>query len=149
MENREAVTQRIFQKIFQSHHSFFEYMRAQLGDTDAHPRQAPILCRLMSHDDVSQADICRELGVGAATVAVSVARLEKLGYLQRERNERNRRANMLRLTESGRTVATRLEQVMRGAQEMALDGFSTEELECLYGFCERIMENLKKQGNGE
>ena len=72
---------------------YFEKARAEMGGgIGAQPRQAPVLGVLARGGEMSQAEVARALNVTAATVAVSAARLEKLGYVARRVNEDNRRA---------------------------------------------------------
>ena len=98
--------------MFRLQHVFFEAVRSQLDGAEVHPRQGPILGLLLHRDGISQADLVREMHVSAATVAVSISRLEKLGYVTRVRNQRNQRANVLALTDQGRKEAMRLERLM-------------------------------------
>ena len=88
---------------------YFEKARGEMGgEIGAQPRQAPVLGVLARGGEMSQAEVARALNVTAATVAVSAARLEKLGYVARRVNEGNRRANVIGLTEAGKAEARRL-----------------------------------------
>ena len=122
---------------------FFQCLHT-LGKADqVHPRQGPILGILLHGCGGSQADIVREMKVSAATVAVSVARLEKLGLVTRERNQQNQRANILRLTEKGREVAEQMEETMSEIGQIALEGFSPKERSVMEGYCNRMVQNLQ------
>lgn len=124
----------------------FDCARQQAGDDmNLHPRQGPVLGMLLKRDGISQAELARMLHVTAATVAVSVARLEKLGYVRREKNEHNQRANVLKLTDEGRHEAQRMQNVMQQVRDVALDGFSPEELKQMERICLRMIDNLYAQ----
>ncbi len=133
----------VFRHMFNMQRVYFDCARIRLGnDMSVHPRQGPIMGLLLHNDGLSQADLMRRLNVTAATVAVSISRLEKLGYVRRERNERNQRANVLMLTEMGRAEARKLEAALREVQNVALDGFTEDELQSIEAYCGRMTKNL-------
>ena len=104
---------------------YFEKARGEMdGEMGAQPRQAPVLGVLARGGEMSQAEVARALNVTAATVAVSAARLEKLGYVARRVNEDNRRANVIGLTEAGKAEARRLGDLMDRVSREALCGLS-------------------------
>ncbi len=133
----------IFKSVFGLQRMFFEAVRSQMEDADVHPRQGPILNLLLHRHAVSQADLMREMKVSAATVAVSLARLEKLGYVARERNQQNQRANVLTLTPEGRRKAESMHKLMHDIGLNALRDFTDEEKEVLRALCQRMEENLR------
>ncbi len=123
---------------------YFDCVSAQLGEAEhVHPRQAPILGMLLHNEGMSQADLARALKVTPATVAVSAARLERLGLICRRRNARNQRANVLALTQTGRAKAQRLLEAMEAVRLAAFEGFSEEELAQLDSYCARMTQNLR------
>lgn len=140
MEQREGLLLRMLETV----RLFFDCARQAAGDDmTLHPRQGPVLGMLLKQDGISQAQLARRLHVTAATVAVSVTRLEKLGYVKRDKNAQNQRANVLRLTQEGRAEAQRLQNAMDEVRMVALAGFNEEEMRLLKGFCDRMVENLR------
>lgn len=139
MEQGESV----FWKLGHLHRAFFEVVRSQSDAVHLHPKQGPIIGTLLCHDGLSQADLVRELNVSAATVAVSISRLEKLDMLKRVRDKDNRRAYILTLTEKGRMEGERMQQSMCSAEQIALQGFTLEEKRRLEGYCQRMLHNLQ------
>ena len=124
----------LFRHMFNLQRVFFECVRIRLGnDMSIHPKQGPIMGILLKNEGLSQADLVRELGVTAATVAVSISRLERLGYVRRERNEKNQRANVLSLTET----------VLMEVRDAALKGFDDAELDQIMAYCGRMTRNLR------
>ena len=87
--------------------------------------------------------MARALNVTAATVAVSAARLEKLGYVARRVNEDNRRANVIGLTEAGKAEARRLGDLMDRVSREALCGLTAEERARILRLCDVITGNLR------
>jgi len=138
-------TQQLINKVFNVRQMFFQCLHTKALSEPVHPAQAPILGYLLHNGGGSQADIVRLMHVSAATVAVSVARLEKLGFVTRERNQANQRANVLQLTEKGRNAALQMQQVMEEMGRVALKGFSAEDCRMMEGYCSRIIQNLQSQ----
>lgn len=123
---------------------YFEKARGEMdGEMGAQPRQAPVLAVLARGGEMSQAQVARALNVTAATVAVSVARLEKLGYVARRVNEDNRRANVIGLTEAGKAEARRLGDLMDRVSREALRGLTAGERSELSRLCDAITGNLR------
>ena len=138
-------SKQFFFKVFGVRQMFFQCLHAKATNEQVHPGQGPILGYLLHNGGGSQADIVRLMHVSAATVAVSVARLEKLGFVTRERNQANQRANVLLLTEKGRNAAVQMEQAMEEMGRAALNGFSAEDCKAMEGYCERIIQNLQNR----
>ena len=132
-----------FLKFFEIKRAFFQALHACNTAEQAHPGQVPILCLLLRTGESSQADIVRKMKVSAATVAVSVARLERLGLITRERNQTNQRANVLHLTEKGQKVAAEMNRTVAKLEETALLGFSAEEKLFIENCCDRMIQNLQ------
>ena len=125
--------------------AYLEYMRNYLGADCAHPKQGPILCMLLELEGTSQAELTRRLNVSAATVTVSIGRLERLGYVRRHRNPQNRRAYELTLTAEGYAQAVKLNRAMNSACKQAVIDISPIELNRLCELLERMADNLHGQ----
>lgn len=136
---------RFLSRFMALHHAFFHCMHACVGSDHVHPRQGPILGLMLQHEGMSQADIVRKMNVSAATVAVSLARLEKLGLITREKNQKNQRANVLQLTDAGKREAVHLQEAMDEISETALNGFTAQEMEAMEASCARMMQNLRQK----
>lgn len=133
----------VLDRLFELQRVYLDHVRQSLGADCAHPRQGPILCLLLKAEGVSQADLTRSLGVSAATVAISIGRLERLGYVRRQRNPHNNRAYLLSLTAEGRMQAERLRMAMRSAGETAALGISDAELAQFCTLMARLTDNLR------
>ena len=63
--------------------------------------QASVLDHLDDIDGTSLLELARHMGVTASTMSVTIDRLERGGYVTRERSQQDRRRVELRLTASG------------------------------------------------
>src|SRR5689334_10828910 len=96
--------------------------------------QSSILDHLDAAEPMSLADLAAHMGVTASTMSINVDRLERGGYVVRERAEDDRRRLQLRLTDAGermkeagsvldpRRVALLLEQLSANDRREALRG---------------------------
>ncbi len=74
----------------------------RLKETGVYRSQHQILMMLADHSNVSQKEIAERLYVSTATIAVSVKKLEKGGYITRAVDQEDNRMNKLCLTEKGK-----------------------------------------------
>ena len=133
----------LLEGLFELQRAYLEHMRQTLGADCAHPRQGPILWLLLTMQGASQAELTRKLNVSAATVAVSIGRLERLGLVLRERNQRNQRAYRLTLTSEGRKQAETLRMAMQAAYDTAVKGIPETELDPLCALIHTMTDNLR------
>ncbi|HIF06994.1 MAG TPA: MarR family transcriptional regulator [Gemmatimonadetes bacterium] len=73
------------------------------GVVSAH--QASILSHLDSGDPTMVGELADHLGVTASTMSLNLTRLEKAGYIARERDPADRRVMNVRLTEAGERLS--------------------------------------------
>lgn len=108
-----------------------------------HFGQPPIFHALMEKDEQSQCDIAAAIGVSRASVGVSLRRMEKAGIVKRVINQKDSRYNLVSLTDKGRAMAQRSDDIMLGLSAKKLEGFTEEEATTLVSLLERVEANLK------
>jgi DNA-binding MarR family transcriptional regulator len=79
-----------------------EYGHAKIRDAGFSDSEHAICAFLSFHDGVSQDAIAAALMLDKTTVAKALRSLEEKGRVHRTPNERNRRQNVIRITEAGR-----------------------------------------------
>lgn len=87
--------------------------------------------------------------ISCATVAVSLKKLEKGGYIEREVDENDNRYNHIRVTEKGTRVIKQSICIFRRTEAELLDGFSDEEKEQVLSYLSRIHQNIKNASKTE
>lgn len=140
-----ATYSETMRRLMHVQHDFFGRVWAGAQDLPVHPRQGPLLTMLLRAEGATQSDVWHRFHVSPATVAVSVARLEKLGFLRREPSPEDGRANRLYLTPEGRDIALKLDQALQRVEKEAFDGFTQEELQTLDGYLRRIQQRLQAE----
>jgi len=126
-------------RIMKLHRSILEQ---RLNKTGVYRSQHQILTAMAEHPNTSQKELAEYLNVTAATVAVSVKKLEKGGYIHRAADDRDNRCNQICLTEKGKRVVEYSILFFSQVQQRMFAGFTEEERTRLTGDLERIKTNL-------
>ena len=113
---------------------------ADLGITFA---QWLVLIRIGSKVGSTAAELCRAIEYDSGSMTRMLDRLEKAGLIYRERSSEDRRVVNLHLTKEGQDLYPRLTPVAISNHNQSLKGFTSDEVETLMGFLDRIVANLK------
>jgi len=122
ISNKEVIRQLI---IFAMKHR--RIMQKFLDETGVYQAQHRLLMEIFRNPDASQNDIARSMDVSAATIAVSLKKLEKGGYIKRETVEEDNRFNKITITEKGNKVVEQSKQIFDLVHQKVFEGFSEEE----------------------
>ena len=109
-----------------------------------HPSQMKILIQMLEEGQCNQRKLVGLMGCSAASVAMSIKRLEKSGYVRKETNPEDLRSTRIALTPVGRQLALESMECMKRLEEIQLSGFSEEEVSQMVAFQERMIENMKR-----
>ena len=112
--------------------------------TGVYRSQHQILMMLSEHSNVSQKEIAKLLYVSTATIAVSVKKLEKAGYITRIVDKEDNRMNQLCLTQKGKDMVGKSREYFHNVEIKMFQGFSDEDLNCMGQVLDRIYENLSQ-----
>lgn len=114
-----------------------------LNKENIHMGQPPILKILLDCGECSQAEIADKLNISRASIGVSMKRMEKVGFITKETNEKDTRCNNVKLTEEGRNAALRSEQHLSDITAKKLEGFSEEETAQFIEYLKRMNKNMR------
>lgn len=132
MHRMSAVTRK--------HHSAFDAFREETGlGRSAHYT----LMRLSdANDAMSQTDIAGMLEISTAAVCGMLKRLEADGFVTRQPNPSDTRANDIALTDKGRQVVAHSRERFSALDAAVFDGFTPDEIALLYDCLDRMQNNL-------
>lgn len=99
-----------------------------------------VLLTLAEAGAASQAALGRRLGMDRSDMAAVVADLERDGLIGRERDPRDKRRNVVTLTDAGAAALARLQERVDAAQEALLEPLSPAERAELLRLLSRIVE---------
>ncbi|WP_245568498.1 MarR family winged helix-turn-helix transcriptional regulator [Nocardia concava] len=103
----------------------------------------PLLRLLADADEPMRlGEVATRLDVEAPHVSRQIQRLEKTGYVERVADPDDRRAQLVRPTDSGRRAVEAFRQVMRGWMRDALADWSPEDLKALAVLNHRMVDDF-------
>lgn len=110
-----------------------------------HPGQMQLLCLLENQEaGLTQRALAEKHLVRPSTVAVTLRRMEQAGLILRERNPKDQRASLIRISDKGRAAAALGRASAREIEEEILKGFSQEEKRQLLEYLKRMKQNLSE-----
>lgn len=111
--------------------------------------QPEILEYLNEHGDCSQKELAEFLGVSPASIATSLKRMSKSGFIERTADEKDRRINRIRLTQKGNEIRLAGKAECGRVDKTMFSGFSDEEIIAFSDMLSKVAENLSPAGISE
>lgn len=99
----------------------------RMEDMELNPSQAGILFILNSHGRLSQRQLAQKIGITPPSMTVTLRKLEELGFIHKEPDEKDQRIIRIRLSEAGKECIEKLKSIMDEMEEILYQGFSVEE----------------------
>jgi DNA-binding MarR family transcriptional regulator len=106
-----------------------------------------ILHVLWENEGITHSELAERSCVQPATITNALQRMEKAGLVERRSDERDQRVSRVYLTDAGRSMREKAEQVWRRMEAQAFAGFSGEEQSTLRELLMRVQENLMRTGD--
>ena len=91
------------------------------------PAQFPILLELWQKDGLSQQELVERADLKQATIANTLARMERDGLITREPNPDDARSRLIMLTEQARALQQQSTEITQGINQTALSDLSADE----------------------
>lgn len=128
-------------RVTRLHRSVVEH---RLEGTGVYRSQHQILMYVSNNPNVSQKDLAKMYGVSGATIAVSLKKLEKGGYIKRMVDQDDNRCNQICITEKGRKVVEESILIFQRLESCMFEGFSEHDMNVLGTLLDRIYGNLDR-----
>lgn len=107
------------------------------------PGQFPALVMLFQKDGLTQAELCRRIGVEQPTMANTLARMERDGLIRREADSADKRRSFIYLTPKSKAAQDAIMTEARKVAGQAVIGFSAAEQDTVFALLSRLTDNLK------
>lgn len=130
--------------VYRAFHAQRNYLRGCLGKVGLGSGQPKLLGYLAQNGPSCQRQIADYFEIDPAAVSRMLDSLCKSGFVSRRVDEKNRRADVLELTEKGRQAHTHWKEQCAQAEEVMLQGFSDAEREQFADFLTRAYQNFKE-----
>lgn len=104
--------------------------------------QPPLLRQLWEQEGLTQTELAARLKIAPATVTKMLQRMEKTGFIQRCPDSEDQRISRVYLTDAGRAVQERAEEVFRTLEAETFANLTHEEALLLRRLFLQIRDNL-------
>lgn len=108
------------------------------------PGQFPVLLELWEEEGLTQRQLLDRVDVEQATMANTLARMERDGLIERRVHPRDKRAQQIFLTEKARTMREEALVLVREAEDAVFSGFRRFEKELLKEYIRWAIANARK-----
>ena len=125
------------------HHRRSNLAQMSLNTVGLHFGHPRILFTIAHLEGASQKEIADRLHVSPASLATSLKRLEKAGFLARSIDDQDQRVNKIELTPKGKAAVSTCHLQMQSIDRLMMSGFSDEEQNQLHGLLARLNTNLE------
>ena len=105
--------------------------------------QFPIFLELWSEDGLTQTELVRRVDIEQATMANTLARMERDGLVTRKKHPADARAQQIWLTEKARALRVPATQAAVQQNAAALAGLSDDEHARFLALMRRVIANMK------
>ncbi|MBD9385999.1 MarR family transcriptional regulator [Agrobacterium sp. AGB01] len=105
------------------------------------PGQFPILLELWNEDGITQRQLLDRLDIEQATLANTLARMQRDSLITRKQHPKDKRAQIIELTAQGRSLEEQAIAAAKEADEVAFSGFRRFERELLIEYVQRALKN--------
>lgn len=126
--------------IYSASHAFTKFYKPLLAELDVTYPQYLVLLYLWQQQEARVTDICAALGLDTGTLSPLLKRLEKTGYVRRDRSAEDERQVEIRLTPLGQSKRPVAEEILKEIGKAV--GCSLDEVTTLRDSLKRLKTSL-------
>lgn len=108
-----------------------------------------VILELSRHEEVTQIELARALGIEGATLVRLLDGLERAGLVERQPSAEDRRAKKLRLTAAALPLLEQMKAIAAASRQDLLSEISPDDLRTATRVLGQIATRLENMGNGE
>ena len=108
-----------------------------------------VILELSRHEDATQIELARVLGIEGATLVRLLDGLERMGFVERHPSAEDRRAKKLVLTEPAMRILERMKSIAASSRLEVLEDIPADDLRTATRVLAQIASRLEKMGNDE
>ncbi len=142
-DNMETRNHELVEKYFMANKLHRMYLERELNKSGVYRSQHQILMFISRCPNASQKEIANRQHVSTATIAVSLKKMEKGGYISRVADKDDNRFNQICITPKGQAVVEGSEKIFKKVENALFAGFTDEELDQFEGFLDKVRLNLE------
>jgi len=120
-------------------YGYLKYQSLEMKDTEI------MICLFIYyHSSINQDEIARAHGLDKTTIAKALSKLEEKKIILRKVNPKNRRENMISLTDMGKEKATQLILIRDKWVKEVCKTISEEDMDTFERVCNEVLNNAEK-----
>ena len=104
--------------------------------------QGRIMFALWQKDGISINELAKKTQLKKSTLTSMLDRLERMGYIRRQRSKEDRRKILIKRTEKDRTMEKKYVEVSEEMTRLFYNGFSRSQIDRFENDLEQILDNL-------
>ena len=139
----ESRKHKLIEKYMMTNKLHKVYLERELNKSGVYRSQHQILMYIARYPNASQKEIADRQHVSTATIAVSLKKLEKGGYIRRSADKQDNRFNQICITPKGQAVVEGSFRIFKKVEDSLFQGFGDEELDQLEGLIDRVRLNME------
>ncbi len=121
-------------------------LQERIKPLDLAPGQFMVLIELWREDNLSQRDLVERLDVEQATIANTLARMERDGLISRVPHQGDARMKLIRLTPKARRIEADAVAAARAQNEVAMADLTPAEREQFLDLMRRVISRMQVRG---
>jgi DNA-binding MarR family transcriptional regulator len=118
------------------------YRKLRESGIEINPGQGRIMFALWQNDGISIQELAKKTQLGKSTLTSMLDRLEAMGYIRRQRSDRDRRKIFIFRTPKDRMMERQYVELSEAMTELWYKGFSPEDIEAFEAYLRRILDNV-------
>lgn len=122
----------------------FDRMLAEANIDAFNGAQGRILYVLWQGDGISISQLSSQTSLANTTLTSMLDRMEHSGLIRRQPSLRDRRQQLIFLTEEAFTLRDDYERISQQANERYYRGFTEDEIRVFEGYLQRVLDNLEE-----
>lgn len=122
----------------------FDRMLAEANIDAFNGAQGRILYVLWQGDGISISQLSSQTSLANTTLTSMLDRMEHSGLIRREPSPRDRRQQLIFLTEAAFSLRDDYERISQQANERYYRGFTEDEIRVFEGYLQRVLDNLEE-----
>lgn len=141
--NHESREHKLIEKYIMVNKLHKVYLERELNNSGVFRSQHQILMYIAKYSKASQKEIADRMHVSTATIAVSLKKLEKGGYISRSAAKQDNRYNQICITPKGQAVVDGSMEVFKKVERSIFKGFTDSELKQFEEMIDRVRLNME------
>jgi DNA-binding MarR family transcriptional regulator len=102
------------------------------------------LMAIAGQERLTQKALSEDLLIDKTTTAKAIAKLEAEGYVRREADPKDKRYQLLYLTEAGRSVVPKVQEALGRIKNVARRGIDDEEYAFMLNLLKKVLRNVSE-----